>query len=128
MIAIPLLKKIPLWGTILAVAVMVAALAVAATAIVKGGQFAHKWGGSGMSTAVIIVGGLMAAGVAVSFILHNAFAKFYKLIGQKLGLSGASEAAASGGAGGAGGAAGGSQLAGSSAFQAGVPGAPPPIY
>ncbi|WP_432633997.1 hypothetical protein [Candidatus Avelusimicrobium sp.] len=125
MIAIPLLKKIPLWGTILAVAVMVAALAVAATAIVKGGQFAHKWGGSGMSTAVIIVGGLMAAGVAVSFILHNAFAKFYKLIGQKLGLSGASASSASGGAGGA---AGGSQLAGSSAFQAGVPGAPPPIY
>ena len=67
----------------------------------------------------------MAAGVAVSFILHNAFAKFYKLIGQKLGLSGASASSASGGAGGA---AGGSQLAGSSAFQAGVPGAPPPIY
>ena len=112
---------------------MLAALAVAATAIVKGGQFAHKWGGSGMSTTVMIVGGLMAAGVVVSFILHDAFAKFYKFIGEKLGLSGASEAAASGGSGGAaasggaGGAAGGSQLAGSSAFQAGVPGAPPPV-
>ena len=127
MIAIPLLRKIPIWGTVLAVVAMLAALAVAATAIVKGGQFAHKWGGSGMSTAVIIVGGLMAAGVLVSFILHDAFAKFYKFIGEKLGLSGASEAAASGGAGGAGGAAGGSQLAGSSAFQAGVPGAPPPV-
>ena len=97
---------------------------VAAVAIVKGGQFAHKWGGSGMSTAVIIVGGLMAAGVAMAWIFRGAFQKFFKLIGQKLGLSGASSSAASGGAGGA---AGGSQLAGSSAFQAGVPGAPPPF-
>ena len=80
-----------------------------------------------MSTAVIIVGGLMAAGVVVSFIKHDAFAQFYKFIGEKLGLSGASEAAASGGVSGGGGAAGGSQLAGSSAFQAGVPGAPPPF-
>lgn len=130
MIAIPLLRKIPIWGTVLAVVAMLAALAVAAMAIVKGGQFAHKWGGSGMSTAVIIVGGLMAAGVVVSFIKHDAFAQFYKFIGEKLGLSGASETAASGGASGASGASGatgGSQLAGSSAFQAGVPGAPPPV-
>ena len=70
----------------------------------------------------------MAAGVAMAWIFRGAFAKFYSSIGKSLGLSGASEAAASGGAGGAGGAAGGSQLAGSSAFQAGVPGAPPPIY
>lgn len=126
MIAIPLLKH-SFWGIFAAIAISVAALVVAAVAIVKGGQFAHKWGGSGMSTAVIIVGGLMAAGVAMAWIFRGAFQKFFKLIGQKLGLSGASSSAASGGAGGAGGAAGGSQLAGSSAFQAGVPGAPPPF-
>ena len=94
MIAIPLLKNIPLWGTILAVAVTVAALAVAATAIVKGGQFAHKWGGSGMSTTVMIVGGLMAAGVAMAWIFRSAFEKFYKSIGEKLGLKGADAASA----------------------------------
>ena len=99
MIAIPLLKH-SFWGIFAAIAISVAALAVAAMAIVKGGQFAHKWGGSGMSTTVIIVGGLMAAGVVVSFILHDAFARFYKFIGEKLGLSGASETATSGGSGG----------------------------
>lgn len=128
MIAIPLLKLQWPFGWIAAIGVTVAALAVAAMAIVKAGQFANKWGGSGMSTAVIIVGGLMVAGVAMAWIFRGAFAKFYSSIGKSLGLSGASSSAASGGAGGAGGAAGGSQLAGSSAFQAGVPGAPPPIY
>lgn len=98
MIAIPLLKLQWPFGWIAAIGVTVAALAVAATAIVKGGQFAHKWGGSGMSTAVIIVGGLMAAGVAMAWIFRGAFAKFYSSIGKSLGLSGASEAAASGGA------------------------------
>lgn len=102
MIAIPLLKH-SFWGIFAAIAISVAALAVAAMAIVKGGQFAHKWGGSGMSTTVMIVGGLMAAGVAMAWVFRKAFKDFYKFIGEKLGLSGASEAAASGGGSGAGG-------------------------
>ena len=93
MIAIPLLKH-SFWGIFAAIAISVAALAVAAMAIVKGGQFAHKWGGSGMSTTVMIVGGLMAAGVAMAWVFRRAFKDFYKSIGEKLGLKGADAASA----------------------------------
>lgn len=92
MIAIPLLKH-SFWGIFAAIAISVAALAVAAMAIVKGGQFANKWGGSGMSTTVMIVGGLMAAGVAMAWVFRRAF-KDYKFIGEKLGLKGADAASA----------------------------------
>lgn len=127
MIAIPLLKH-SFWGWFAAIALTVVALATAAMAIVKAGQFANKWGGSGMSTAVIIVGGLMAAGVAMAWIFRGAFKEFYQSIGEKLGLSGASETATSGGTGGAGGSGGtGGMMAGSPDYQAGVPGAPPPF-
>lgn len=93
MIAIPLLKH-SFWGIFAAIAISVAALAVAAMAIVKGGQFANKWGGSGMSTTVMIVGGLMAAGVAMAWFFRRAFKDFYKFIGEKLGLKGADAASA----------------------------------
>lgn len=93
MIAIPLLKH-SFWGIFAAIAISVAALAVAAMAIVKGGQFANKWGGSGMSTTVMIVGGLMAAGVAMAWVFRRAFKKFYKSIGETLGLKGADAASA----------------------------------
>lgn len=127
MIAIPLLKH-SFWGWFAAIALTVVALATAAMAIVKAGQFAHKWGGSGLSTTVMIVGGLMAAGVAMAWIFRGAFKEFYQSIGQKLGLSGASETATSGGTGGAGGSGGtGGMMAGSPDYQAGVPGAPPPF-
>lgn len=91
MIAIPLLKK-SFWGIFAAIAISVAALVTAAMAFVKGAQFAHKWGGSGMSTTVMIVGGLMAAGVAMAWIFRGAFKEFYKSIGEKLGLKGATAA------------------------------------
>lgn len=127
MIAIPLLKH-SFWGWFAAIALTVVALATAAMAIVKAGQFANKWGGSGMSTTVMIVGGLMAAGVAMAWIFRRAFKEFYQFIGEKLGLSGASETATSGGTGGAGGSGGtGGMMAGSPDYQAGVPGAPPPF-
>ena len=93
MIAIPLLKH-SFWGWFAAIALTVVALATAAMAIVKAGQFANKWGGSGMSTAVIIVGGLMAAGVAMAWIFRGAFKEFYKSIGEQLGLKGADAASA----------------------------------
>lgn len=93
MIAIPLLKH-SFWGWFAAIALTVVALATAAMAIVKAGQFANKWGGSGMSTAVIIVGGLMAAGVAMAWIFRGAFKEFYKSIGEELGLKGADAASA----------------------------------
>lgn len=127
MIAIPLLKH-SFWGWFAAIALTVVALATAAMAFVKAGQFAHKWGGSGLSTTVMIVGGLMAAGVAMAWIFRGAFKEFYQSIGEKLGLSGASETATSGGTGGAGGSGGtGGMMAGSPDYQAGVPGAPPPF-
>ncbi len=93
MIAIPLLKH-SFWGWFAAIALTVVALATAAMAIVKAGQFANKWGGSGMSTAVIIVGGLMAAGVAMAWIFRGAFKEFYQSIGENLGLKGADAASA----------------------------------
>lgn len=93
MIAIPLLKH-SFWGIFAAIAISVEALAVAAMAIVKGGQFAHKWGGSGMSTTVMIVGGLMAAGVAMAWAFRRAFKEFYKSIRETLGLKGADAASA----------------------------------
>lgn len=93
MIAIPLLKH-SFWGWFAAIALTVVALATAAMAIVKAGQFANKWGGSGMSTAVIIVGGLMAAGVAMAWIFRGAFKEFYQSIGEELGLKGADAASA----------------------------------
>ena len=86
MIAIPLLKK-SFWGWFAAIALTVVAVAIAAVAIVKGAQFAHKWGSSGMSTAVMVVGGLMTAGVAMSWIFRGAFKDFLTKVSKKLGLT-----------------------------------------
>ena len=86
MLAIPFLKH-SFWGVFAAVALSVAALAVAAMAIVKAGQFANKWGGSGMSTTVMIVGGLMVAGVAASWVLRYAAKDFLAEASKTLGLT-----------------------------------------
>lgn len=86
MLAIPFLKH-SFWGIFAAIALSVAALAVAAMAIVKAGQFAHKWGGSGLSTTVMIVGGLMVAGVAASWVLRYAGKEFVSKVAGKLGLT-----------------------------------------
>lgn len=86
MIAIPYLKNIPLVGPALAGAVALVAIAVCITGFVKAIQFANNWGGSGLSTVTGIVCGILAAGVACSFFMANAFMNCYNLVLAKLGF------------------------------------------
>lgn len=101
MIAIPFLKNITVLGIpvglIAAIIMAVAATAVCVVGFVKAAQYANRWGGEGLSTALMIITPLMTAGVWASFIWATAFKNFYTNILDKLGLG------SSGGSGGAGG-------------------------
>ena len=103
MIAIPLVKHIPLFGLAIALALAAAATAVCVVGFIKAANFANDWGGSGMSTAMMIITPILTGGVWASFIWAGAFKELYATIGEKLGLTSAGASGAGGG--GAGGAA-----------------------
>ncbi len=71
MIAIPLLKKIAIWGWWLALGLAAVATAFAAVGFVKAANFAKTYGGEGASTATMIVTPLLIAGVWLSFALSS---------------------------------------------------------
>ncbi|WP_428049462.1 hypothetical protein [Candidatus Avelusimicrobium caledoniensis] len=100
MIAIPILKNIPVYGWIAALAAAAVGLAFCIVALVKAIEYAQKWGGEGLSTATGIIAIAMMAGIAASWIFADAFLKFYESVWQFLGFG-------SEGAGGGGGAAAG---------------------
>lgn len=100
MIAIPLLKNIPVYGWIAALAAAAVGLALCIVALVKAIEYAQKWGGEGLSTVTGIIAIAMMAGIAASWIFADAFLKFYESVWQFLGFGGE-------GAGGGGGAAAG---------------------
>ncbi len=86
MLAIPILKNFPPWGTVAAAVLGLAAAGVATVAITKAAQFANKWGSEGTSTAAIVVSSILVAGVAASFIFSDAFFKAYQGIAQFMEL------------------------------------------
>ncbi len=103
MIAIPLVKHIPIFGKALALVIALSATLVCGLGFSKAANFASDWGGSGMSTAMMIITPILTGGVWASFLWAGAFKDFYTTIGKKLGLTSAGAGGASGG--GAGGAA-----------------------
>lgn len=90
MIAIPLVKNINILGVpvglFIALALAAAATAVCVVGFVKAANFANRWGGSGMSTAIMIITPILTGGVWASFVWAKAFKQLYTKVGQKLGL------------------------------------------
>lgn len=86
MIAIPLVKHIPIFGKALAVVIALAATLVCGLGFSKAASFANDWGGSGMSTAMMIITPILTGGVWASFLWAGAFKELYTTIGKKLGL------------------------------------------
>jgi hypothetical protein len=88
MIAIPLLRCIPIFGWALAAAVACAALATIASLFVKAAQYGNDWGSSGLTTVCYILGSVLAGGVAASFFFPGVFLKVIGKVATFLGLGG----------------------------------------
>ena len=92
MITIPAIKHINVMGVpvgmILSLILAAAVTAVCVIAFVKAVQFAQKWGGSGLSTALMIVAPILTAGVWTSFFFASAFKSAYASVLKFLGISG----------------------------------------
>lgn len=90
MIAIPLVKNITVFGVPVGfwLALGIAALATYACGkgFVEAAQYARRWGGSGMSTAIMAITPILTGGVWASFIWASAFKELYTSVGKKLGL------------------------------------------
>jgi len=87
MVAIPILKNIPVWGTIAAAIVALLAAVTIGLVIWKGIEFQTTWANNenvdyagGWAIAGYIVGALLGAGVALSWIYSSAFFKFYSKV------------------------------------------------
>jgi len=96
MIAIPCLMKAAqgagIWAWIYYIAaaiVAVIALAVIVSLFIKAAQYANNWGSSGLTTACYVVGGILAAGVGLSFIYWKVVSNVMSKVLSKLGLSAA---------------------------------------
>ena len=91
MIAIPLVKNITVLGVPVGfwLALGIAALATYACGkgFVEAAQYARRWGGSGMSTAIMAITPILTGGVWASFIWAKAFKNLYTKVGEKLGFT-----------------------------------------
>ncbi|MGN0017060.1 MAG: hypothetical protein ACI37O_06980 [Candidatus Avelusimicrobium sp.] len=89
MVAIPFVKNIPIFGWAIALGLTLAVAALVALTITKAGQFMRTWKTTdGWAVAAIVVAGLMALGVAASWIWSSAFKEFFTKIGNALGIGG----------------------------------------
>ena len=86
-IAIPLLRKIPVWGVWAAGVLTAIAGVVVAMAGLKAAEYAHVWGGDTISKTTGWVAIAMAAGIAASWIFTNHIQKFYDKIWKILGVA-----------------------------------------
>ncbi|MBO5011646.1 MAG: hypothetical protein J6C49_04235 [Elusimicrobiaceae bacterium] len=93
-IAIPFVKKIPIWGWWIALGLAAVATAFCAVGFTKAMSFAKNYGSTGYSTMAQICTGLMVAGVWTSFFLsHLAKDLVMKDVPKLLGISASTGAA-----------------------------------
>lgn len=87
MFAISALFKKSLWGTIAAVAIGAAMTVAIALFMVDAGKCMQKWGGSGLTTACMIVGPTLLALIGMAYIksVAKALNKFIGKLSEKLG-------------------------------------------
>lgn len=92
MITIPAIKHITVMGVpvglIMAIALAVAVTAICVVGFVKAAQFANTWGGSGLSTTLMILTPILTAGVWLSFAFAGAMKGAYASVLKTLGISG----------------------------------------
>jgi len=74
-IAIPFIKRIPIWGKIAALALAAIASAFCIIGFIKALTYAKTWGKSGFSTVAMVGTGLLVAAVWVSFFLSKSAAQ-----------------------------------------------------
>ena len=87
MMVLPWLAKIKIFGIpVFAIAATVYAGIQILSLIKAAANFASTWGGSGFSTTAGIVGGLLAAGVAASWIWMKSWRIFQRTILNLLGM------------------------------------------
>lgn len=104
MFAISALFKKSLWGTIAAVAIGAAMTLAISLFMVDAGKYMNKWGGSGLTTACMIVGPTLLALIGISYIksvakmLNKFIGKLSELLGGPV-VGGASTIGTLGGAG-----------------------------
>lgn len=89
MIAIPIIKNIPLWGMIAAICIAVAAIIVLVVGFALAIKFGEKYGYKGWPLGISIALPILMAGVACSFFLADAFLKFFTKVGSFLGFGNA---------------------------------------
>ena len=75
-------------GLIMAIALAVVVTAICVAGFVKAAQFAKTWGGSGLSTALMILTPILTAGVWLSFAFAGAMKGAYASVLKTLGISG----------------------------------------
>lgn len=101
-IAIPFVKKIPIWGWWIALGLAAVATAFCVVGFAKANSFAKNWGATGYSTMAQIGTGVMVLGIWLSFFLsHLAKDMVMKEVPKLLGVSAGAGTAIGVGVGGA---------------------------
>ena len=104
MFAISALFRKPPWGTVAAIAIGAAMAVAISLFMVDAGKYIKKWGGSGLTTACMIVGPTLLALIGISYIksVADKLNKFIGKLSEKLGgplVGGASSISTAAGAG-----------------------------